>query len=365
MTKKGDFSMKTLAELIIVLMVLVVVILFGLSISGYLSPEAASVGCGLNLRVTAATLSHSTIKAGFVGTYTFIGAPVLMCNQYQKPVDINAADFKSCPGISDFCSKAKGDVLVECWKQCARIRINKLADTCWTMAGSGRLDFMDTVLYNAGKIVSSPKSIVAYATVGTIGYLIAGPIGAKVLVGGIFTLVIGHEDRAKVLRCFRFKIVNPIIGPDRQLINYADESFGHSWLYGLNTTNIIGSKLCTTSATDPVCSYGGVGVSYINDMSTGANYTIGGNTLRLPEAVDVKLEPGEALDCLSLDILTDSEKFRTCYELMAGGYLNYNITDPRNQVCYIAYYQGGSGRKFVTISCKAWNEYTGNAVYMN
>jgi hypothetical protein len=161
MTKKGDFSMKTLAELIIVLMVLVVVILFGLSISGYLSPEAASVGCGLNLRVTAATLSHSTVKGYFGGSYTFIGAPVLMCNQYNKPVDINAADFKSCPGISDFCSKAKGDVLVECWKQCARIRINKLADTCWTMAGSGRLDFMDTVLYNAGKIVSSPKAIVA------------------------------------------------------------------------------------------------------------------------------------------------------------------------------------------------------------
>ncbi|MCX6774773.1 MAG: hypothetical protein NTY99_01640, partial [DPANN group archaeon] len=311
-------------------------------VMGYLSPTSASVGCGLNLRVAAATLSHSTVSGPLGGSYTFLGAPILMCNQYQTPVDINAANFKSCTGISDFCKSAKGDALVECWKQCARIQIDQLTNICWTMAGSGRLDFKDTVFDKAVEIAQKPTTWVAYGGAATVGFLLAGPLGAKVgltVVEAGYTWEVGHEKKAKILRCFRYRVVNPIIGPDRKTIDYYDYSAGESWSYGLDTSqSTANSNLCKPTDSDPFCSYGGIGVSYLNDLSTGDKFTINGNVVNAFNGKD---------------------------EYNLGEHLNYNISDPRNQICYIAYYQGGSGSKFTIRSCKSWNEYTGNAVYMN
>jgi hypothetical protein len=210
------------------------------------------------------------------------------------------------------------------------------------MAGSGKLNFKDTVFEKAKDIVQNPTTWAEVGTAGTVGFFLAGPLGAKVgitLVEGAYIWQVGHEKKAKILRCFRFRVVNPIIGPDKKPIYYYDYTAGESWSYGLDTgQSTADSSPCTPTEDDPFCSYGGVGVSYLNDLNTGDKFTINDNVVTAFEGKDE-------------------------YEL--GEHLNYVITDPRNQVCYIAYYQGSSGSKFTIRSCKSWNEYTGNAIYMN
>ncbi len=338
---KRGIAAETIGELIIVLAACIIILWIVLGISGYLSPTTASVGCGLNLRVAAATLSHSTVTgpAG-LNSVTFLGAPVLMCNQYQQPVDINAANFGACPGIADFCKGAKGDLLEECWQQCARIQIDKLTDVCWTMAGSGKLDFKDTIFAQAKELFTKTIPSVGKVVAGTTTFFILGPIAAEAINDGVTELTAEVLTKAKVLRCFRYRVVNPVIGPDRKNVNYADYSFGRSWAYNLSGSSA--DKICTPSTSNLNCSFGGEGVPYITDKY---NFTS---------------MPQDAVKIVKLPPLNQKFVFVTD----VGGYMNYNITDPRNQVCYIAYYQSSSG-DFVIRSCKAWNEYAGNAIYIN
>ena len=118
MNKKG-MAPATIGELILAITVGIIILWVVLGIAGYLSPTTASVGCGLNMRVTAATLAHSTAKGPVGGSYTFIGAPVLMCNQYQTPVDINAANFRACPprGLLIFPFSKNFMNTLRCWEK--------------------------------------------------------------------------------------------------------------------------------------------------------------------------------------------------------------------------------------------------------
>ena len=102
MNNKGDLPISTIGEWILVIAAIVIIAYAFLAIVGFISPATASVGCGLNVRIDAAMLENSKIAGK-----SLVGAPIVMCNQYRTPVDINAANFNSCRGIADFCKKAK------------------------------------------------------------------------------------------------------------------------------------------------------------------------------------------------------------------------------------------------------------------
>jgi len=349
LNKKG-IAPATIGELILVIAAGIVILWIVLAIVGFVSPTASSVGCGLNIRVRSATLDSSK---------NIIGSPILMCGQYNTPVDINAANFKACPGIADFCTKTKDkNVLLECWKQCARIQINQLTDSCWTMAGSGRLNLKDSYLEKLGGVLSNPVVLGVVAFTGGAAYFIIGPYTAALAVGGELLLgTIFSNGGAKILRCYRFRIVNPLVF-NKQPINYFDNSLGRSWSYGLNSTNLMSTKLCQPTETNPMCSFGGYGVGYINDLGE-AKYKINDKDITVP---------------------TDAQ------QTYAGSVLTYNITDAKSQVCYIAYYQVNGetkisykyddhgttrdgevsiGDKYVIRSCDSWSAYVGGASYLN
>jgi hypothetical protein len=315
-------------------------------------------GCGLNMRIDSAILENSKIAGK-----SLIGAPIFMCNQYRTPVDIDANNFRACPDISSFCSKDnfKNNPLLkeECWKQCARIQIDKLTDNCWTMAGSGKLNFEDTWLQGITGWISNPYTLGITIATGGAGWYVAGPllanalVGAELIAAGYFTPGAGE----KILRCYRFRIVSPVVSPvnTAKTINYADGINGRSWSYSLNSSNLTDYHLCSPTQDDPMCSFGGIGVSSINELGE-VKYKINGNDITVP---------------------------KDAAQLYQGTPLNYNITDPRNQVCYITYNQANVGpkigyndsenksqevqisNKYVVRSCTSWNEYSGSAKFIN
>ncbi|MGC8941007.1 MAG: hypothetical protein ACP5JY_03160, partial [Candidatus Nanoarchaeia archaeon] len=131
-------------------------------------------------------------------------------------------------------------------------------------------------------------------------------------------------------------ITNPVLGPNGKQIQYEDDSLGRSWVYTLNYTlknsdNYF--ELCRKYKTEenPICSYGGTGVSYVNELGPGSGrVNLFGKELKYP---------------------SNEDEFR---QNARYGFLNYNAT-PR-QVCYIAYYNDGGNAdlKYVIRSCSSW-----------
>ncbi len=362
--KKGDITVSVIFLIVLIAGGLLAIFIFAPILAGA-SPAAAGFSCGLNMRIDAAVIENSRV----LGKPVF-DAPIFMCGQYKKPIDINANNFKACPSISDFCENAqKGSALqVECWKQCARIQIDKLTDSCWTMAGSGKLNFEDSWLDGFKDIVSNPYTLGAVIVTGGVGWYAGGALLGKLAVGSTF--VIGgyySGTGSKILRCYEYRIVNPIVSPiDKKPIKYLDNSLGRSWAYSLecscdNCTNrtlcpsLMSTHLCRPTAEDPMCSFGGTGVSHINEMGE-LKYVINDKDIATP---------------------TDDVEYLT------GAILNYNITDPKSQICYIAYHQSNEGpkieytdpegshsaklnNKYVVRSCNSWSAYAGgDAHFMN
>jgi len=352
MNKKG-MDTTTFIGLVVTLAAVVVILSFFINYSGRMVPALSGYSCGLNMRIDAAVLDNSKILGK-----SLIGAPIIMCNQWKKPVDIDAMNFDACPGIASFCDKPTGKLQEECWKQCARIQIDKLTDNCWSMAGSGKLDFTDTWLQGFVGTISDPFKLGSIILTGGVGWYLGGAfIGKLIIVGGIVgdSYFYGGTGE-KVLRCYRFRITNPIVSRiDKKPINYVDDSLGRSWAYGLNTTNLNDPKYCKPSVENPMCSFGGTGVSNINELGE-ITYKISDKDIAVP---------------------TNDE------ELLTGRVLDYNISDPRNQICYITYHQANEGpkigwtdkdgnkhevkinNKYVVRSCEFWSAYSANPSYLN
>jgi len=334
LNKKGELSTEEIAGLVIAIIGgLIIVVFVVLPLVGYLSPESSSLGCGLNVRVRSATIEAS------LGTAP---APIYMCSQYNTPIDINAANFKACPGIADFCGTTKDKaVLYQCYQQCARIQVDNLVDSCWSMAGSG-----NSHLWSAwGRLLSVGQGIIDALKlawdVNTVPFkfsplynIIAPGWGTQnpftALQNDINNL---FKEKAAILRCFRFQVVNPAVIPGtstKQPARYYDYTLGHSWSY-----NITDAKVCTPSVENPICSFGGEGVKYINEMGE-AKYNIFGLQITIP---------------------------KDAAQLAAGELLAYNMS--ARQICYISYYEYEPGQKRTAVSCNSWSEYAGSSQYVN
>lgn len=347
--KKG-MAAKTIGSVILLIAGGIIGFLVFSTLVGTLSPTIAGFGCGLNMRIDAAVLDNSRVAGK-----PLFGSPIFICNQYRNPVDISANNFNACPGISDFCKDAKkgSQLQVECWKQCARIQIDKLTDSCWTMAGSGRLNYEDSWLKGFSGLVSNPWALGAIVFTGGAAYYIAGPFLAGFAIGGEIALGSYYSGSGqKILKCYRFRIVDPIVSPiDKKPIDYFDDELGRSWSYGLNSTDLQDPRICKLTKDDPICSYGGTGVTYMNELGE-IKYKINDKDITVPKD-DVQFYQGITL--------------------------NYNISDPRNQICYIAYHQAntnpevekaGGGRvklsgHYVIRSCESWSAFAGSANYIN
>ncbi|MEM2873912.1 MAG: hypothetical protein QW063_00430 [Candidatus Nanoarchaeia archaeon] len=328
MDKKGKLVAETLPIIAITILGGIIIISFILIFAGYIKPELGSFGCSLNIRIYSAMLGGS---GGLLST------PIFMCNQYREPIEINAGKWSDCPGIADFCKKETSkEVLAQCYRQCARIQIDKLTESCWSMGGSGTLslwsawDRIGAFTYNVGKFLDATvKAIELEAAYGANYFLLGLPeltgiTNIKELNYKILSDTRQMEaKKSAILRCYKFQIVNPgrLPVPPEQNFFY-DWSYGRSWSYNLNATN---PELCRKYATaeDKICSYGGDGVSYLNQNITSIN----------------DLEADMSL------------------------YLNY-IAEPR-QVCYIAYYQEEGGRNYVIRSCEHWSVYGGGSFFLN
>jgi hypothetical protein len=338
---KRGLAAQTIVVLIIAIAAGIVVLLLVSTLAGYLSPETAVFSCGLNVRMRSAAI-HST--------FGVIPAPLVMCNQYNTPVNINAADFKKCPEIADFCSKIdsfslssqeKNSVKYQCYQQCARIQINNLVDSCWEMAGSGHAELWslwDRLQRVEESVVNALKAEWDFITLPfkfnpLYYYFVSDPIKElKKDVGNLF------EQKAAILRCYRFQIINPVTipGSKQQLANYYDFTFGRSWAY-----NITNPKVCKPSKENNICSFGGQGVKYINEMyinetGEGNKFNVSGQEVAIP---------------------------KDWSQLVPGEFLVYNTT--AKQICYIAYYQFEKGEKRTIISCDSWTAYAGSSTYLN
>ena len=307
MNKKGDLAPSTLGELIIVIAsgIIILVIVFGLA--GFLAPTIGGFGCGLNVQLKGALLANSPLRT--------LDAPLIFCKQFDKPVAIDAMKFSKCPGLPDFCSTTKDkDIKSQCVQQCARIQIDKLTDSCWSMGGSGKVDLSDNLwekLANAAPGVALSAGAFAVAILVppaapeavTVGIVAAGATGADAFA----------PTKAQVIRCYRFQVINPGKLPNGQPFTLADAYAGRSQYYNLTKGS------CTKSP----CLLGGNGVAAVN--------------------------PAEG----------ETQEMRNGDRPM----LNYNMTDPR-QICYMMYYQyqisGGSMQYSVARSCNYWTEYLPN-----
>ncbi|MGC8885340.1 MAG: hypothetical protein ACP5KK_02520, partial [Candidatus Nanoarchaeia archaeon] len=83
-TNKGSIAPQTLGELIILIAGGLIVIFILLAVLGGISPVLGSFGCALNVRIFGAFVS---------ATSGLMTPPIFLCNQYNEPVKINAADF--------------------------------------------------------------------------------------------------------------------------------------------------------------------------------------------------------------------------------------------------------------------------------
>jgi len=352
MNKKG-MGMGTIIIILVAVVTLAIIVPWVINFFGGVMPAISGYSCGLNTRIDAAVLDNSK----FLGK-PLLGAPIILCNQWRTPININAGgDYKACPEIASFCHKSTGKLQEECWKQCARMQIDKLTDNCWAMAGSGKLDFTDSWLQGFTSLISDPFKLGLVIFTGGVGWYVGGPLIAKLAIaGGVIgeTYFYGGTGE-KILRCYRFRIVNPIVNEDNKPINYGDDSLGRSWAYGLNSTNLGDLKYCRPTVENPMCSFGGEGVSNINELGE-IKYKVNGKDITVP---------------------TDDT------QLLTGKVLDYDIPDPRNQICYITYHQANEGpkiewtdkdgnkhevkinNKYVVRSCEFWSKYSSNPSYLN
>ena len=342
LNKTADLAAPTLGELILVIAAGIIIIFVLLAVLSALSPTLGSFGCSLNVRIYGA----------FVGnTSGAITPPIFLCNQYQEPVKINAADFSKCPGLADFCKEPKlpPEILTECYRQCARIQVDKLTDACWQMGGSGKIHLWNlgqrfgavgadvARRFTAGFIFT--MAVVAYWT--EIGFFYS-PHDIENSVNKAFGDII--STRAVILKCYKFQIVNPVKDPTGKDINYIDGSFGMDWAYVLNESSApvqLYTK-CKNSKDNPICSYGGLGVTHVREYPFNNKTNLFGETINYPSSID---------------------EYNGQAALFA--FLNYNASP--NQVCYISYYNdGGPGdAKFVVRSCNGWGAAAQWQSYLN
>lgn len=310
MNKKGDAQ--TIVTIIIAVATVIVIVVIFVLFAGIITPTIGSFGCGVNVAIKGAIIS------GSLGGLTDV--PLILCNQYNEPVNINAANFNACPGIAAFCKEAKGTLKDTCSQQCARIQIDKLADSCWAIGGKGRYD-LTNILDKAVNVIIDPLRVQA-----KISLFVASPISIAVLqafpetqgksVDELVNAALPHDT--KIIRCFRFQITNPGVFSNRTPFTLSDESAGKSQLYTVTIAKVNESL-------------GGNGVAAVNP----------------PKGASPEMDFGDAFK------------------------LNYNISQPR-QICYISYYQYFTGGGFnfaqrgaVVRSCENWADWTAHFSLLN
>ena len=197
MRNKKGIAVNVLVTLIVFLVIFGLVLLILSKTTALLSPTTSGFMCGFNVRIKAA-------MPPVVREFT----PLSFCTQYNTPIEINAANFRACPGLADFCNDNSflnkfPDVRRSCVQQCARIQVDQLTQSCWSLAGEGRLDLKDPV-FDGGRlavagvqqwvgILTSPESWVR--------------IGAALTSGGnegLSWIVAVEKDPAQQQRLFNY-----------------------------------------------------------------------------------------------------------------------------------------------------------------
>jgi hypothetical protein len=308
--KKGvTFPATTIGEVIAVVAMGIIILIFVIGMAGFIAPTIGGFGCGVNTQLKAAVLEHSKFLGG-----SLLDAPLVMCKQYREPVKIDALKDSACPGLASWCKGATDkEVKSQCIQQCARIQIDRLTDSCWSLGGSGRLDLTGTIW---GKLAQATIDVAATVGIFTVSIVIP-PAGVALVVaeiGGVAALQTAADitapRRAQVVRCYRFQVVSPGRLPNGQPFTLEDKTCGYDQYLELT------SGTCPKSP----CILNGTGVAAVNP-SAGEN----------PQ---MRVE-----DCFKL---------------------KYNMTEPR-QVCYIMYYEyedkDGKLQHSVARSCAFWNEY--------
>ncbi len=133
--KKGAIETETIGKLILYITVGILLIGLVMMVVGFVFPALSGLGCGAMVWIRGMV----PIGKEFV--------PLFTCNQYQEPVKLDVGKWSACPGINKtICehpekfetdSLKKKDILQECREQCGRIQIDKYADNCWQMGGTG------------------------------------------------------------------------------------------------------------------------------------------------------------------------------------------------------------------------------------
>lgn len=347
MNKKA-LAPQTTGELILVIAGGVVGLIILFAVLSPMFPVVGHIGCGANIAIYASTVELSNHWAG---------APIFLCNQYREPVKINAADFGACPGIAGFCKGTKERfVKDECYKQCARIQIDKLTDACWSMGGQGQKD-LKGVWYagiGTGVIAADVLSNIAanigagFAWIGETAVVAAGTIFGPVLVYVVITgdmtlynrLAQGTSftearDRIRdmtlqktsiILRCNKFQVINPALDSYGRAFIFEDATWGNSQDYGIQ-----GDVVCKNFGLRSPCYFGGTGVAAAQlNNETGSS----------------EIDP---------------------YDLWK---LEYDVSTAR-QVCYISYHQyckdcGGNEKRYaIERDCGSWAPLGGNFKYLN
>lgn len=303
MNKKG-IAPQTLIIIIIAVAGGILILFAVYQVFGVIFPTIGGFGCGVNVAIKGAMISGSAIG----------DVPLILCNQYNEPVKINAADFSACPGIATFCEGSEDKLRDQCYQQCARIQIDKLADTCWAIGGKGRYDLTNILDKAAKVVITDPlrfQAKIALFTASPIYNLVlqAFPETQGKSVDDLVNIAIPHDT--KIIRCFKFQIVNPGVFSDRTPFNLSDESAGKSQLYHVKIAGV--NK-----------SLGGSGVAAVNP----------------PQGTSPEMDFSDAFK------------------------MNYNVSLPR-QICYIAYYQyftaegiNFAQRAAIVRSCENWAAWT-------
>ncbi len=208
--KKGDISAEQLVGIIVVVAGGIIALWIVFAIFAFATPMIGGFGCGLNV----------AIKGAMASNLGGVQSNLIMCNQYREPVEIDATKFSACSGISDFCKNdAKGKDLDECRKQCARIQIDKLADSCWAMGGKGRYEFI-------GLIQDISETTSSFGKIFLLPFVTAikGVDDAQKFMNE------NIPSRAEIIRCYRFQVIQPGITSEKQPFVFSDYTEGRTWL---------------------------------------------------------------------------------------------------------------------------------------
>jgi len=199
-SKKG-IALGFIAKLILAIFVVILILTVVLAIGGTLSPSLFGMACGINVAIR----DKVTVK--------FI-SPLLFCNQYETPIQINGAKKDAYPHLKDCFDGARGDVsaTIECQKMCAQFQVDQLVGKCWAMGGRGEMN-----------IRSLAKE------------------GGIIFVSGVTP---GEYDQCDILRCYQYQIVAPVYNSETKSdVKVYDTS------YGLGMSNIISGKSFTNPGT--------------------------------------------------------------------------------------------------------------------